>query len=97
MPAIDQPAAKAALCFAELVEMNLGGVLIETRRQHMLGLFDGHTIDMIDALAFPIVIETVTRARKRIIPHFAGDFGTASAEIGGQHSLGQVGGLRSGS
>jgi len=38
VPAIDQPAAEAALGLDELVEMDARGVLIEPRRDLVLGL-----------------------------------------------------------
>ena len=44
MPAIDQPLAIGARCG---VEMRFGGVLPEARRHHMLGLLDGHAIDIV--------------------------------------------------
>ena len=40
MPAIDEAAPKAPQPLAELVEMHLGGVLIEPGRRLVLGLFD---------------------------------------------------------
>src|ERR1700722_8943 len=47
MPAIDEPPPEAPLPLAKLVEMHLGGVLIEAGRRLVFGLFDGHTVDMI--------------------------------------------------
>ena len=41
MAAIDQALAEAALGFGELVEMDPRGVVIEPRRHHVLGFFDG--------------------------------------------------------
>ena len=51
MAAVDQPPAEAALRLAELVEMHLGGVLIEAGRDLVLGLLDGDAVDMVDPLA----------------------------------------------
>ena len=51
MAAIDQPPPEAALALAELVEMDLGVVLEQARRDLVLGLLDRHAVDMIDFLA----------------------------------------------
>src|SRR6266704_1598815 len=57
MPAVDQPPAEAALALDELVEMNARGVLIEPRRDLVLGFLDRHAVDMIDSLADFIIAE----------------------------------------
>ena len=57
MAAIDQPPAEAALLGGEQIEMDARGVLIEPRRDHVLGFFDGHAVDMIDLLADLVVAE----------------------------------------
>ena len=61
MPAIDEPPPEAPLALAELVEMHLGGVLIEPGRRLVLGLLDGDAVDMVDALAGAIVLEPIGR------------------------------------
>ena len=62
MAAINQPPAKPRPLRARRVEMHPRGVLIQPRRQLMLGLLDGHPIDMIDPLAHDIIIPNVGRA-----------------------------------
>jgi hypothetical protein len=56
MPAIDQPPAILA---RGGVEMHLGGVLPEPGGQHVLGLLDGHAVDMVDHLAHRVVAPAV--------------------------------------
>src|SRR5579863_2239027 len=48
MAAIDQTTAEAALAFSKLIEMDLGGVLEEARRNLMLGFLDRHAVDVVD-------------------------------------------------
>jgi hypothetical protein len=59
MPAIDQPLPVGPV---GRVEMHLGGVLPQPRGQHMLGLFDGDAIDMVDHLADLVVAPAVRLA-----------------------------------
>src|SRR5258708_453849 len=61
MAAIDEAAAEAPLALAVLVEMDLGAVLVEPRRHRVLGLLDGHAVDMIDALALGVVAPAMRR------------------------------------
>ena len=61
VPAVDEPPAEASLALAELVEMHLGGVLIEPGRRLVLGLFDGDAVDMIDPFAGSVVLEPIGR------------------------------------
>src|SRR3984957_1457998 len=65
--AVDQPPAEAALLGAELVEMDARGVLIESRRDLMLGLFDRIAVDMVDLFANFVIAETIGAAGKREI------------------------------
>ena len=80
MPAIDEPAPEAPLPLAELVEMHLGGVLIEPGRRLVLGLFDGDAVDMIDPLAGAIVLEPIGRSAELRIERGAIDPRTGCAE-----------------
>ena len=64
MAAIDKAAAEAVGGLFILVEMNLGGVLVKAGGEHVLGLLDGHAIDMVDALAGGIVVPQVARTRR---------------------------------
>ena len=73
MPAIDEPAPEAPLPLAELVEMHLGGVLIEPGRRLVLRLLDGDAVDMIDPLAGAIVLEPMRRAAELLVERRAID------------------------
>ena len=55
MATVDQAAAKAALAFIELVEVNARCVLIETRGDLVLGFLDRNAVDVIDLLADMII------------------------------------------
>src|SRR5215469_277671 len=65
MSAVDQPPPESSLAFDELIEMNARGVLIEPRRDLMLGFFDRDPVDVIDPLADVIVAETGGAAGER--------------------------------
>ena len=65
VPAVDQPAAEAALGLRELIEMDARGILIKPRRDLMLGLLHRHAVDVIDLLPHGVIAETVRRAGKR--------------------------------
>src|ERR1700722_3360843 len=91
MPAIDEPPPEAPLPFAELVEMHLGGVLIEPGRRLVFGLFDGHTVDMIDPFASAIVLETMGRSAELQIEGGAIDPRTGCAQAFNGDRLGQFG------
>ena len=67
MPAIDQPAAEAALAFGILVEMDARGVLVEPGRHHVLGFFDRHAVDMVDSFAGFVIVPQMAAARGRQI------------------------------
>ena len=58
---------KRPLASRVLVEMHLGGVLIETRRDLVLGLLERHAVDMVDFLAHLVVAPAIGRAGKREI------------------------------
>ena len=62
MAAIDDAPAEAPVLLRMLVEMDLGGVLIEPRRGHMAGFFDGHAVEMIDPLAGLVVVPEMRAA-----------------------------------
>jgi hypothetical protein len=98
MPAIDEAAPEAPLPLAELVEMHLGGVLVEPGRRLVLGLFYGDAIDMIDPLAGGIVLEHVGRSAELQIERGAINPRTGCAEISDGDHFRQFGnmGLRSG-
>ena len=65
--AVDDALAEAALGLGVLVEVHLGGVLVEARRGLMLGFLERHAIDMVDLFAGLIVAPAVRRAGKRQI------------------------------
>src|SRR5277367_6809872 len=73
MPTVDEPPPEAPLPLAELVEMHLGGVLIQPGRRLVFGLFDGDAVDMIDALAGAIVLEPIGRSAELSIERGAVD------------------------
>ena len=93
MPAIDEPPPEAPLPLAELVEMHLGGVLIEPGRRLVLGLFDGDAVDMIDPLAGAIVLEPVRRSAELRVERGAVDRRTSCAETFDGDRLGQFGNM----
>ena len=62
MATVDQPAAEAALPLDVLVEVHPGGVLVEARGELVLGLLDRHAVDVVDALAHPVVAQAVRAA-----------------------------------
>ena len=61
MAAIDLPAAETDLGGIELVEVHPRGILVEPGRQHVLRLFDGDAIHMVDPLAGAIVVPEMGR------------------------------------
>src|ERR1700722_17797488 len=91
MPAIDEPPPEAPLPLAELVEMHLGGVLIEPGRRLVLGLFDGDAVDMIDPLAGAIGLRPGLRSAELRGERGAIDRRTRRAEIGDADRLGELG------
>ncbi len=96
MPAIDEAPPEAPLALTELVEMHLGGVLIESGRGLVLGLFDGDAVDMIDPLAGAIVLEPMRRAGELRIERGAIDPRTGCAKIGDVDPSGSLGTCASG-
>ena len=94
--AVDQPPAEPALALAELVEMHLGGVLVEAGRDLVLGLLDGDAVDMVDALARRVVAPAMGRAGEREIVGGGVDLRAGGAELGRRDRRGQIGdmGLR---
>ena len=84
MAAIDQPAAEAAFAFDVLVEVDARSILIEAGRDHVLRLFDGDAVDMIDALADLIVAVEVRAAGQA-------PYRKPTTSIGGQASLKTLG------
>ena len=66
MPPIDQPLAILARCG---VKMHLRRVLPHPRGQHMLRLFDGHAVHMVDLLANGVIPQPMRLPRMgKIIP-----------------------------
>src|SRR5271166_1060110 len=64
--AINKAAAKATLSLLVLVKVNPCVILVEPPRKLMLGLFDGHTIEVIDLLANLIIPPSPRAAGKRV-------------------------------
>src|ERR1700722_12830339 len=96
VPAIDQPASETALALAELIEMDLGAVLKQARRDLMLGLLDGDAVDVVDLLADGIIAPAMRRTGERKIITRAVDDGTGAAETVGWQRLGELGHDRGG-
>src|SRR5690606_29707954 len=88
--AIDKPSAEAAGAFGVLVEMHSGSVLVEPRRELMLGLLDGHAVDVVDALAHFVIRPQERRAGKRRVEIAPGKSGQVVAERVGRDTLRQV-------
>src|SRR6202044_364952 len=65
--AIDQPPPETTLLGVELIEMVARRVLINQRRNLMLGLFDRVTVDMVDLLADRVIAVAIGAAGKREI------------------------------
>ena len=55
--------------------MDLGGVLVESRGDLVLGLLDGHAVDMVDLLADGVVGMPMGRARQEPVPGVEIDIG----------------------
>ena len=89
--AVDQPPAEAALALAELVEMHLGRVLVEARRDLVLGFLDGDAVDMVDALARRIVAPAMRRAGEGEIVGGDVDLRAGGAELAGRDAAGRSG------
>src|SRR5262245_13130855 len=89
VPAIDEPAAEAALRLSELVEMDARRVLIEPRRDLMLGLLHGDAVDMVDALAHGVVTEAARAAGKLAVIGRDIEWWTGVAERAREHGLRQ--------
>ena len=82
---------KRPLPLAELVEMDLGRVLIEPGRRLVLGLLDGGAVDMIDPLARAIVLEPMRRSAEFAVERVAFDPRTSRAETGCADRFGKLG------
>src|ERR1700722_10687899 len=82
MSTVDKPPPEAPLSLAELVEVHLGGVLIEPGRRLVLSFFDGDAVDMVYALAGAIVFEPIGRAAELAVECGAVDSWTGCAETG---------------
>ena len=89
--AVDQPPSEPALRLAELVEMHLGGVLIEAGRDLMLGLLDRDAVDMVDPLARGVIAPAVRRAGEREVVG-----GDVERRAGGAEVVGRDGGRKIG-
>src|ERR1700722_20022801 len=91
MSTVDKPPPETPLPLAELVEMHLGGVLIEPGRRLILSLFYGDAVDMIHPFAGAIVLEPIGRAAELAVECGAVDSWTGCAETGDGDCLGQFG------
>src|SRR5216683_8089550 len=62
VPAIDQAAAEPALTLGELVEVDLGRILVQSCRDLVLGLLYRHAVHVIDPLAGRVVAKALRAA-----------------------------------
>ena len=62
MAAVDQAPAEAGVLGGQPVEMHLGGVLEQARGDLVLGLLDGHAVDVVDLLTDRVIREAVRAA-----------------------------------
>src|ERR1700733_9335466 len=91
MSTVDKPPPETPLPLAELVEMHLGGVLIEPGRRLMLSLFYGDAVDMIHPFAGAIVLEPIGRSAELAVECGAVDSRAGCAETDDGDRLGQFG------
>ena len=88
---VDDALAETALGLGMLVEMHLGGVLIKTRGELVLGLLDGHAVDMVNFLANLVVAPAIGGAGKIEIIAARLDHGHSGAEAGWIDAIGELG------
>ena len=89
--AVDQPPLELALRLLVLVEVHLGGVLVEPGGDLVLGLLQRHGVDVVDLLADARSRPSDAarrRARSRSRP--ASSFGTAAPSVGRIDALGEL-------
>ncbi len=91
MAAIDQSLAEAALLGAERIEVDARGVLIKPGRDLVLGLFDRIAVDVIDLLAYRVVLETIFAASERESWPGTSSAGQASPSTFGSTAVGSRG------
>ncbi len=63
-PPYTQSALETILTLRMLVEMDFRGILIQSRGKLMLGVLDGHAVDMVYFLAHAVVPEACSACRK---------------------------------
>jgi hypothetical protein len=98
--AIDDPTPEPPLGLDVLVEVDLGGVVVEPGREHVLGLLDRHAVDVVDPLADLVVVPQIGAAAEGrvVVPpaqiprHFQVTDGDRRGQLR-QHRLGRRGGL----
>ena len=67
MAAIDDPFAEPTRLLQDGVKMPLGCILVEPRCDLVLGLFDGHSINMIDLLADLVIFKEMPAPGKNCV------------------------------
>ena len=82
MTAIDEASSEAASGRGMLVEMHLGGVLVEPGSQHVVGLFHRHAVDMVDPLAGLVILQEMCRTREAGVVIFTAE-GVEPVELRG--------------
>ena len=88
--AVDDPPPEAAVLFRMLVEVHLGGVLVEPGRRHVLGFLDGHPVHMVDLLADLVVLPQMGAAGERGVVILDME-GIGDRQLAHRHRLGQIG------
>src|SRR4029078_10981345 len=96
MTAIDGPASETLLALGELIEMDAGSVLVESRGNLVLGLLDRDSVHVVDPIAGFVVAEAMRAARKRCVIGRNVDFRACRAQLCGLDLLRQVGNLLGG-
>ena len=67
MPAIGQAPAEARVLAGMGVEMDARGVLVEPRREHVVGVLERDAAHMVDALAGLVVVPAMRRAGRLVV------------------------------
>src|SRR5215210_1768860 len=89
MSAIDDAPPEAPGLFFERIIMDPRHIVIKPRGRHMLRLFDGDPVDMVDSFARLIIIETIPAPRGRKVPVLAVDGRARITKISGRYRLGE--------
>src|SRR5215207_8269804 len=89
MSAIDDAPPEAPGLFLERIIMDARHIVIKPRGRHMLRLFDGDAIDMVDFFVDSIIIKPIGAARCGKVPTLAVDARARITKISGRYQLGE--------